>query len=149
MTLKLSFICLLLFLVAFCSFDARAQIQFDRPKTARPLDNPYTLGVPREQILQTIREVIKTCAIQIDDTLSKPSDGKIITKSVVFTRGVTTKADLEHLAVMPAGEGRNWEQGRFPLGMSALSLDGKSSPLLVDADIQWKGADAAGGGARS
>src|SRR5262249_60684281 len=144
MTLKLSFICLLLFLVAFCSFDARAQIQFDRPKTARPLDNPYTLGVPREQILQTIREVIKTCAIQIDDTLSKPSDGKIITKSVVFTRGVTTKADLEHLAVMPAGEGRNWEQGRFHLGISALPLHGKRSQLLAKCHTQYTGTHAQG-----
>src|SRR5262249_29189394 len=87
MNLKLSYICLSLFIIACCSFDARAQIQLDRPKPEPPLDNPYTMGVSREQILQTVREVFNTCAIQIDDTLSKLSEGKIVTKSVVFTRG--------------------------------------------------------------
>src|SRR5215813_12110548 len=146
MNLKLSYTCLSLFFIACCSFDARAQIQFDRPKTEPPLDNPYPIGVPREQILQTVREVLKTCAIQIDDTLSKPSEGKIITKSFVFTRGVTVKADLEHLALMPAGEVRNWQQGRWRLEITALPLDGKRSQLLVNAHIEGKLADAASGG---
>jgi len=144
MNLKLSYICLSLFFIVCCSFDARAQIQFDRPKTEPQLDNPYTIGVPREQILQTVREVFKTCAIQIDDALSKPNEGKIITKSVVFTRGVTTKADLEHLATMPAVEVRNWQQGRWSLEITALPLDGKRSQFLVTAHIQGKLADAAG-----
>ena len=144
MNVKLSYVCLSLFFIACCSFDARAQIQFDRPKTEPPLDNPYPIGVPREQILQTVQEVLKTCAIQIDDTLSKPSEGKIVTKSVVFTRGVTAKADLEHLAKMPAGEVRNWQQGRWRLEITALPRDGKSSQLSVIAHIEGKLADASG-----
>jgi hypothetical protein len=127
------------------SFDARAQIQFDRPKSEPPLDNPYTIGVPREQILETAREVLKTCAIQIDESLSKPSEGKIITKPVIFTRGVTAKTDLEHLAKMPAGEVRNWQQGRFHLEITALPLDGKKSQLMVAAHIQGRIADALSG----
>src|SRR5215813_1856062 len=146
MNLKLSYICLSLFIIACCSFDARAQIQLDRPKTEPPLDNPYTMGVSREQILQTVREVFNTCAIQIDDTLSKLSEGKIVTKSVVFTRSVTTKADLEHLAKMPAGEVRNWQQGRWRLEITALPLDGKRSQLSVIAHIEGKLADASGVG---
>src|SRR5262245_20961598 len=144
MNLKLPYICLSLFFIACCSFDARAQIVFDRPKTERPLDNPYTIGAPREQILQTVREVLKTCAIEIDDTLSKPSEGKIVTKSVVFTRGVTTKEDLEHLAKMPAGEVRNWQQGRYYLEITALPLDAKLSQIAVKAYIQGKLADVSG-----
>jgi len=144
MNLKLSYICLSLFIIACCSFDARAQIQLDRPKTEPPLDNPYTMGVSREQILQTVREVFNTCAIQIDDTLSKLSEGKIVTKSVVFTRGVTTKADLEHLAKMPAGEVRNWQQGRWRLEITALPLDGKRSQISVSAHIEGRLADASG-----
>ena len=144
MNLKLSYICLSLFIIACCSLDARAQLQLDRPKTEPPLENPYTLGVPREQILQTVQEVFKTCAIQIDDTLSKPGEGKIVTKSVVFTRGVTAKADLEHLAKMPAGEVRNWQQGRWRLEITALPLDGKRSQLSVNAHIEGRLADASG-----
>jgi len=145
MNLKLSYICLSLFIIACCAFDARAQLQLDRPKTERPLDNPYTIGVPREQIMQTVQEVFKTCAIQIDDTLSKIGEGKIVTKNVVFTRGVTTKADLEHLAKMPASEVRNWQQGRWRLEIIALPLDGKRSQISVIANIEGRLGDASGG----
>ncbi len=146
MNLKTSYICLsLLFIIFFCSFDARAQIQLDRPKTERPLDNPYLINAPSEQILQTVREVFKACAIEVDDTLSKPSEGKIVTKSVVFTRGVTVKADLDHLAKMPAGEVRNWQQGRWRLEVSALPLDEKRSRLSVSAHIEGKVIEASGG----
>jgi hypothetical protein len=145
MNLKTSYICLSLLFITFCSFDARAQIQLDRPKAEPQLDNPYIIHAPREQILQTVREVFKACAIEVDDTLSKPSEGKIVTKSVVFTRGVTTRADLEHLAKMPAGEVRNWQQGRWRLEVSALPLDEKRSQISVSAHIEGKVIDAAGG----
>jgi hypothetical protein len=145
MKLKISYICLSLLFITFCSLDARAQLQLDRPKTEPPLDNPYVIHAPREQILQTVREVLKACAIQVDDTLSKASEGKIVTKSVVFTRGVTTKADLEHLAKMPAGEVRNWQQGRFSLEVTALPLDEKRSQLSVSALIEGKVIEASGG----
>lgn len=142
---KLLYLSLLIFVISSWSFEARAQIQFDRPKTEPRLENPYTIGVPREQILQTVREVFKTCAIELDDTQSKPGEGKLVTKSVVFTRGVTAKADLEHLATIPAGEVRNWQQGRYNLEITALPLDGKRSQLMVNAHIQGKVADAASG----
>ena len=92
-----------------------------------------------------MREVFNTCAIEIDDTLSKPSEGKIVTKSVVFTRGVTARADLDHLARMPAGEVRNWQQGRFSLEVIALPLDEKRSQLSVSAQIEGKVIEASGG----
>src|SRR5262245_50621765 len=138
MNLKMSYICLSLLFIIFCSFDARAQIQLDRPKTERPLDNPYVINAPSEQILQTAREVFKACAIEVDDTLSKPSEGKIVTKSVVFTRGVTARADRDHLAKMPAREVRNWQQGRWRLEASALPLDETRSRLSVSAHIEGK-----------
>lgn len=144
MNLKISYICLSLLFVACFSFDARAQIQLDRPKTEPPLKNPYMINAPREQIVQIVREVLKACAIQVDDTLSKPNEGKIVTNSIIFTRGVTAKADLEHLAAMPASEVRNWRQGRWRLEISAIPLDEKRSQLAVTAHIEGKVADASG-----
>jgi hypothetical protein len=145
MNLKISHISLSLLFLIFCSFDAFAQIEFDRPKTEKPLDNPYMINAPREQILETVREVLKNCGIQVDDTLSKPSEGKIFTKSVVFTRGVTAKEDLNHLAKMPASEVRNWQQGRWSLEISAIPLDESRSQISVTAHIEGKVIDAAGG----
>jgi hypothetical protein len=58
---------------------------------------------------------------------------------------VTARADLEHLAKMPAGEVRNWQQGRWRLEVSALPLDEKRSQISVSAHIEGKVIDAAGG----
>jgi hypothetical protein len=123
---------------------AYAQIQFDRPKTEPPLDNPYTMSVPREQILETTREVLKTCSIQLDEESGKTSEGKIVTKPVKFTRGVTTRNDLEYLATMPASEVRNWVQGRYFLEISVLPLDQKRSQLFVSAHIEGRIANVTG-----
>ena len=127
--------------VAFSAVSASAQITFDRPKTEPPLDNPYTISIPREKILETIKEVLKTCALQIDENLSKPGEGKIVTKPVSFTKGVTTKTDLEYLGKLPADDVRNWVQGRFALEITALPLDQKRSQLLIVANIQGRIAD--------
>lgn len=129
-------------LLLVLSFDARAQLRFDKPKSEPPLDNPYQVAVPREQVIQTATEVLKTCSIPIDDERSHLTEGKLITKNIVFTRGVTAKNDLEHLATMPAGEVRNWQQGRCYLEITALPVDGKKSQVMVVAYIQGKIADA-------
>ena len=131
----------LLFVICVAA-SAQAQIQLDRPKTEPPLDNPYTMSIPREKILETAREVLRTCDIVIDEVLSKPSEGKFITRPVVFTKGVTTKTDLEYLATLPADDVRNWRQGRFVLEISALPLDQKRSQLFISARIQGRLADA-------
>ncbi len=144
MNLKMSYICLLLLFIACCSFNARAQIQLDRPKTEPPLDNPYIINAPREQILQTVREVLKTCAIQIDDTLSKPSEGKIVTKSIVFTRGVTSKADLEHLAGCRRAKSATGDRAAGVWRSAPSRSTRKRSQLSVTAHIEGKVADASG-----
>lgn len=135
---------LFLLAVAFLTVSATsasAQFTFDKPKTEPPLENPYTMSVPREKILETIRDVLKTCSLQIDETLSKPNEGKIVTKSVSFSKGVTTKSDLEYLATLPAGDVRNWVQGRYALEITALPLDEKRSQLAIVANIQGRVAD--------
>ncbi len=127
--------------LAVSATSANAQFTFDKPETEPPLDNPYTMSVPREKILETVRDILKTCALQIDDTLSKPSEGKIVTKPINFSKGVTTKTDLEYLATLPAGDVRNWVQGRYSLEITALPLDQKRSQLLISANIQGRIAD--------
>ena len=128
-------------------FARRACADTTRPAEDRepPLDNPYVIHAPREQILQTVREVFNTCAIEIDDTLSKPSEGKIVTKSVVFTRGVTARADLDHLARMPAGEVRNWQQGRWQSGGHRPPARRETLSAFHSAQIEGKVIEASGG----
>src|SRR5438132_14253854 len=60
-------LCSALVLLSCWAVAASAQITFDRPKTEPPLPNPYTINVKRDQILTTIREVLKTCSILLDE----------------------------------------------------------------------------------
>ena len=46
---------------------------------------------------------------------------------------------------MPAGEVRNWQQGRWRLEVIALPLDEKRSQLSVGAQIEGKVIEASGG----
>lgn len=131
-------------LVLFLGVVAQAQIQFDRPKTESPLPNPYTMGVAREQILQTTRDVLKSCGIMLDNEKSRPAEGRLVTQPIVFSRGVTTRNNLEYLATMPASDVRNWTQGRYFLEITALPLDQKRSQLFVGAHIEGRYAEAAG-----
>ncbi|MBL8172827.1 MAG: hypothetical protein JNJ50_32180 [Acidobacteria bacterium] len=137
----LHFFCLALLLAICAALPAQAQIQFDRPKSDPPLDNPYTMSIPREKILESVREVLKTCSVQLDEALSKPNEGKLVTKPIIFTKGVTTKTDLEYLATFPAVDVRNWVQGRYTLEIAALPLDQKRSQLAVTAIIQGRISD--------
>lgn len=123
---------------------ARAQLTFDKPKTEPPLPNPYTMSVLREPILDAAREVLKACTIPLDEDLSKANAGKIITKPVIFSRGVTVRNDLEYFAEMPASAVRNWSQARYALEIVALPVDQKKSQLQVNAIIQGRAVDADG-----
>lgn len=133
-----------LLLVASLAGMAEAQIRFDRPKTEAPLDNPYTMGVAREQIVLNVRDVLKGCGIKIREDAGQ-SNGRLVTEPVVFARGVTTRNNLEYLAAMPSSDVRNWLQGRFHLEITALPLDQKRSQLFVVAHIEGRYADPGSG----
>jgi hypothetical protein len=134
---------LILPLISLCclSVVCQAQIQIDRPKPEPPLDNPFTINLPREQILDNIREILKTCDIKLDEVSSKPREGKLVTLPVVFTKGITTRTDLEYLATLPADEARNWTAGRFVLEISVTPIDQKRTLIFVFARIDGRIAD--------
>lgn len=134
----------LLLLLLGIGSEATAQIQLSRPKIEQPLDNPYTMGVAREQIIKTVLDVLKECRIEIRKE-SGLSNGRILTEPISFSRGVTTRNNLEYLATMPSSEVRNWLQGRFYLEITALPLDQNRSQLFVAAHIEGRYADAMAG----
>jgi hypothetical protein len=142
---KLSLFFLPLIGVCCLSVVGKAQIQINRPKPEPPLDNPYTFNLPREQILESVREIFKTCDIKLDEAASKPREGKLVTLPVVFTKSITTRTDLEYLASLPADDARNWTAGRFSLEISVTPIDQKRSLIFVFARIEGRIADASEG----
>ena len=144
MKFRLTFSLLAVVWVAFAALTASAQLTFDKPKTEPPLPNPYTMSVKREQILEAARDVLKACAIPMDEDLSRPAEGKLVTKAVVYSRGITVRNDLEYLATLPAGDVRNWSQARYVLEIIAVPVDQKRSQLQVNVSLQGRAADANG-----
>ena len=130
--------------VALSASSSLAQITFDKPKAEPPLPNPYTMSVKREQILDAARDLLKSCAIALDENLSRPAEGKLVTKPIVFSRGITVRNDLEYLATLPAGDVRNWSQARYSLEIIAVPVDQKRSQLQINAIIQGRLADPNG-----
>jgi hypothetical protein len=139
---KLSLFILTLISLCCLSVVCQAQIQIDRPKPEPALANPFTINLPREQILDSVREILKTCDIKLDEVASKPREGKLVTLPVVFTKGITTRTDLEYLASLPADEARNWTAGRFLLEISVTPIDQKRTHIFVAARIDGRVADA-------
>ena len=130
------------FLLAVASTTALAQLTFDKPKGEPNLSNPYTMGSKREDVMKTALEIFKTCGFPIDEANTNVKEGKITTKFVIYTRGVTARTDLEHLAEMPASRVRNWVQGRFALEVMSLPIDPLRTQLQVMARIQGRVGDA-------
>lgn len=139
---KLSLCLLTTICICFLSTISQAQIQIDRPKPEPPLDNPFNINLPRELILDSVRDILKTCDIKLDEAASKPREGKMVTLPVVFSKGITTRTDLEYLATLPADEVRNWTAGRFVLEITVTPIDQKRSQLYVFARIDGRIADA-------
>jgi hypothetical protein len=139
--LKLLPLFLTIIMMFCCSVTTLAQIQLDRPKSEPPLENPFKMGVSRELIMETTNQVLRACSIPLDESLSKPREGKLVTKPLVFTRGVTTQTDLEYLAKMPSADVRNWTQGRYFLEITVSPIDGTRSQIFVNAHIQGRYAD--------
>lgn len=122
-----------------------AQLQLSRPKVEAALENPYPIGVPREKIIEAVRGILQECKIELDEERTRPSEGKLATRPVVFSRGGTTRNNLEYFAAMPASDVRSWTQGRYFLEITALPLDQNRSQIFVAAHIEGRYADASTG----
>lgn len=133
----------ILFFLITASTSAFAQLTFDKPKGEPNLANPYTMGAKREDVMKSALEIFKACDFPIDEAKTNVKEGTITTKFVIYTRGVTARTDLEHLAEMPASRVRNWVQGRFSLEVQSLPIDQVRMQLQVTARISGRIGDAA------
>jgi hypothetical protein len=143
--LRLTMGVLLLLILGSTGQEVFAQLQIGRPKTEAPLENPYPIGVPREKILETVQTVLKECGIELNEERTRLSEGRVATLPIVFTRGGTTRNNLEYFAAMPSSEVRSWTQGRYYLEITALPLDQNRSQIFVAAHIEGRYADARSG----
>ena len=97
--------------------SAAAQIQFSKPKTARPLPNPSLLNAARDEAVTVIKQMLETREIPLDKEDCNATTGEctLISKPVVFIKGIPAKSQLQHFTELSDRDVRNWSRGRYVL----------------------------------
>ncbi|HWN98482.1 MAG TPA: hypothetical protein VNS63_04360, partial [Blastocatellia bacterium] len=86
------------------SLSASGQIQLQKPKYAKPLPNPSIIGAQRDEVATIIKQMLETREIPLDKEDCNQTTGEctLLSKSVVFTKGITTRSQLEHYCEVPS-----------------------------------------------
>jgi hypothetical protein len=134
--LHFQFLCALLVLLAAAS--AAGQIQLSKPKSEKPLPNPFIIPAARDEVMTAIKQMLETREIPLDKEDCNASTGEctLISKHVVFIKGITTKSQLEHYSTVPAADLRNWTRGRYVLRIQISPASQKSSQVGVYARFE-------------
>lgn len=130
--------CRILLVLLLIGMTAAAQIEFSRPKPAKPLPNPSIINSPRDDALSLTKQMLETREIPLDkeDCNSNTGECTLLTKPVVFIKGIATKSQLEHYCEMPAVEVRNWARARYVLRFQISPATPKTSQVGVYAKFE-------------
>jgi len=127
-----------LFIVFLSGMTVLAQIEFKKPKPAKPLPNPYVVSSSRDDVLSLTKQMLETREIPLDkeDCNSTTGECTLLSKPVIFVKGIATKSQLEHYCEMPRVEVRNWARGRYVLRFQITPATPKSSQVGVNAKFE-------------
>lgn len=128
----------LLVALVLTGITAAAQMEFKRPKPAKPLPNPSIIGSTRDEVLSITKQMMETREIPVDkeDCSNTTGECTLISKPVVFIKGIATKSQLEHYCEMPAVEVRNWARARYVLRFQITPATPKTSQVGVYAKFE-------------
>jgi hypothetical protein len=117
---------------------AAAQMEFKKPKPAKPLPNPSIINTTRDEVLSTTKQLLETREIPLDkeDCSNTTGECTLLTKPVIFIKGIATKSQLEHYCEMPTVEVRNWARGRYVIRFQITPAAPKSSQVGVYAKFE-------------
>lgn len=116
----------------------------DKTKVRDRLDNPYKLNARRNILIQNILNVLSEKKLIVDEAVSKPNDGIIVTQPFIFARGnVIAKNELNRFAILPSSEA-NWRGGRYSLRIEVESIDGIQNKISVTAKVEGKSESGLG-----
>ena len=117
---------------------ASGQIQFDKPKGVKPLPNPLILQGARDEVLAIAKQTLETREIPLDKEDCNATTGEctLISKQVVFTKGIPARSQLEHYCQVPTANVHNWVRGRYALRIQINPASPTSSQIGVYAKFE-------------
>jgi hypothetical protein len=123
-----------------------AQIQFNRPKTAKPLPNPSIMNAARDETVTLIKQLLETREIPLDKEDCNATTGEctLVSKPIIFTKGIPAKSQLQHFAEMPDRDPRNWSKGRYVLRFQVTPATPRTAQVGANARFEGLTDGAAG-----
>ena len=124
------------------------QIQFNKPKKTEPLPNPSIIEAGRDEVLTTAKQMLEMREIPLDKEDCSPTSGEctLISKPVVFVKGIPTRSQLEHYCEVPAAAVRNWVRGRYVLRIQINPASPEKSQVGVYAKFEGMTGEVMGNG---
>ncbi len=133
--------------MVFAATIADGQLELKRPKTEKPLPNPFIMPSARDEVVTVTKQMLETREIPVDKEDCNPVSGEctLISKPVIFIRGIQTKSQLEHYAEVPVADVRNWVSGRYVLTVKISPASPKTSQVAVYSKFEGRTTDGAVG----
>jgi hypothetical protein len=123
------------------STGAGRGVDFGKGKTVAPppLPNPYRFSVPNDVLAKAVAELMRERKMIVDDSVSKPEEGLLISQPYTFTKGsVITASELNRLAEVPRTDLRNWTRGRYTIIVEVQPIDSAFTNISVNARIEGR-----------
>src|SRR5918997_3055014 len=116
-------------------------MDFGKGKTQAPppIPNPYRFQAPNDVLTKAAAELMRERKLILDDTVSKPETGLLVSQPYTFTRGtVITSSELFRLAEVPRTDQGNWTRGRYTLIIEIQPIDGSASNVSINARVEGR-----------
>jgi hypothetical protein len=101
----------------------------------------------RDEVLTMTKQMLETREIPLDkeDCNGITGECTLISKPVMFIKGIQTKSQLEHYSEVPAADVRNWVSGRYVLRIQISPASPKTSQVAVYTKFEGRTTDGAMG----
>lgn len=121
---------------------------FGKGKTEAPppVPNPYRFSFQRDVLVKAAEELMRERKMIMDDAVSKPAEGIVISQPYTFTKGsVVSSSELNRLADVPREGLAGWTRGRYTLFVEVTPIDGTSTDVSVNAKVEGRSDGVMGG----
>lgn len=112
-----------------------------KTKTRLPLTNPYKMNGRRDELIESIKDVLAQNKILIDDASSRYADGVIVTQPVIFAKGPVTASSELHRYGNVQYEDTAWSRGQYSLTIEIQPIDGIQNNVSVTAKVEGRAAN--------
>lgn len=130
-----SIVCLVLMTV---SVGASAQLEWDKKKPLKPVENPSPVGASRVDIISETKALLAKNEIPILSETAEEEGGKvtIVTEQVVFGRGIVAKTQLGHFAEIGASSVTDISRARVQIRIEIAPSTPTNSLVGVSAKFE-------------